>query len=97
MSEVKFTKGPWKTVQRTTSNIQIHTNTGKSERRICTIDSPVAVDLANAALIAATPDMYNLIEWIYETLNECGECHIQAGTPVDTLISEIRAKSRGEK
>lgn len=84
MSETKFTKGPWYRANYSarsaaTGKFLAHTDSNsldESER------------LANAALIAAAPEMYEMLSALLPQI---------AGSPAALKVNRILAKSRGEQ
>jgi len=102
MSKTTFTKGPWKvfqisgwefsidaggTVARITQKIDFPTDEGgttqgRSENRM----------KADANLIAAAPEMYEILSEMVEASEECG----QTDRPMVVVAREILAKARGE-
>mgnify|MGYP000908188979 CR=1 FL=1 len=69
---MKHTPGPWQIMTTPKGNLGIHHNTGNYQRNICTTPYIPAQllhpeDAANAALIAAAPDMLEALELVMET------------------------------
>ncbi|CAM0013761.1 hypothetical protein VPHK373_0076 [Vibrio phage K373] len=86
MSEAKFTKGPWVARGKTPSRIYGMQRKDK-EVIVAATGSVINEAGANAHLIAAAPEMYELLEFISEN-------------PSETNVIEIRkllAKARGEQ
>lgn len=82
MSEVKFTKGPWKLSENRDSYLIASENTGFS---ICYTTLSEDVDKYNAHLIAAAPEMYEFLG------------SLQLDVANDCKRDEILAKARGEQ
>ncbi len=94
MGEPEFTESPWKV--NTTEDelwgddvwylVEYHSVIAKDERIASDISSK-----ANAALIAAAPDMYAMLEAIAK---EMGDCRILLR---GQSIQDLLAKARGEE
>lgn len=94
MSEPKFTKGPWVARGSTPSRIYGMLRTDK-EVLVAACGSVIEQAGANAHLIAAAPEMYELLnearEFIASDPN-CGPC----GLGLICMIDDLLAKARGE-
>ncbi len=104
MSEPNFTKGPWHThkrfmdKQKTWMRISIQSNEPPPQSLIAEMPDPTycnpkdcaesEVINANAALISAAPEMYELLKYISDILDEEDELQYE--------INSLLAKARGE-
>jgi len=92
--ETKFTEGPWTFCQYNHGEIvAIDKEDDEYSELIC--DTLITGDEeweANAHLIAAAPDMYAMLEDMYETL-----CLIGDDGEETEEIKSLLAKARGEK
>lgn len=89
MSNTKFTKGPWKF--NTTKTALLGFNS-KNEHSFIYNASPyksIEPTNADAALIAAAPEMYEELSLVFETFKRLN----MAYEPIDRLLK----KARGEK
>lgn len=96
MGNPKFTPGPW--VAHTDVEDPIITSLGAPyEPQIAVISSgdPIAETQANAALIAAAPDLYETLKMAEATLDVVG-VHFNLLETLKTIRS-VLAKARGEK
>lgn len=89
MSELKFTPGPWNNCDGETIETK--------EARICIVAplnlKPEESD-ANAALIAAAPEMYRKLEWLQREFDESDDEELVA---IGWEIELILKKARGER
>ena len=92
----KFTPGPWK-VQRTNQGVFIEGNVEKPIGYLAQVrgiyrDGNRVMEDANAALIAAAPDMYEALEWAYRV-------HGEHGGPLGlgAAMAAALKKARGEE
>ena len=89
MSETKFTPGPWNNCDGETIETK--------EARICIVAplnlKPEESD-ANAALIAAAPEMYRKLEWLQREFDESDDEELVA---IGWEIELILKKARGER
>ena len=90
MSEEKFTKGEWVV----DCEISMHVEVWSGEERICEVGTRYSEDVApNAHLIAAAPEMYEMLNTIAENMHKSSN-----GTIGDILVIEsLLAKARGER
>lgn len=89
MSEAKFTKGEWDIIGIDSSYAVLRRDTGYG---ICSTTMKEEQDLTNAHLIAAAPEMYNLLERLTSRDN-CKKDIVHLLGEADNLL----AKARGEK
>lgn len=97
MSETKFTPGPWVLIEgQFNSEVEVTTDSRQenSKGKICGMDiyfdgSHGVEQPANAHLIAAAPEMYEMLRDILKNY-ECGSF-------VDEQMELVLAKARGEK
>lgn len=82
----KFTEGPWSVSD--TMSVVIHEG---SRFGICKVIGCDSTDKANAALIAAAPEMYEMLNNVSEILFIVGQCKAA------NQVVELLAKARGEK
>ena len=108
MSEEKFTLGPWFIKQ--SEEIRSPYSTNVSSTRITILDTPggqyqsrhVIAQVAkgngrgdaNAALIAAAPEMYRKLEWLQREFDESDDEELVA---IGWEIELILKKARGER
>lgn len=92
MSEAKFTKGPWVTNGFSCVNAGDQTLCAMVNSSIATGDP--TEDYANASLIATSPEMYEMLNEISESLLEAGGYGNYA---LAKRIELLLAKARGEK
>ena len=89
MTELKFTPGPWNNCDGETIETK--------EARICIVAplnlKPEESD-ANAALIAAAPEMYRKLEWLQREFDESDDEELVA---IGWEIELILKKARGER
>ena len=89
MSKEKFTPGPWNNCDGETIETK--------EARICIVATlnlkPEESD-ANAALIAAAPEMYRKLEWLQREFDESDDEELVA---IGWEIELILKKARGER
>ena len=112
MSEEKFTPGPWFIKQ--SEEIRSPYSPNVSSTRITILDKPggqyqsrhVIAQVAkgngrgeaNAALIAAAPDMYEFIRWIRSVQGQCAIMKWRKFLPeILDKADEILQKARGEE
>jgi hypothetical protein len=101
MSETKFTPGPWALDQCGRIYVIRATDCSVGEAYRSDFDPPSLPTKANAALIAAAPDLYaalnSLLKTVVDDLGECGydEEDIADHEGVKRATSAL-AKARGE-
>lgn len=101
MSETKFTPGPW-TYGNYTDFLEIQNTDPCNPKEVCYIDdwTDEQEAAANAALIAAAPSMYKLLEGLIPVIER-----FNSAVPLDPMaalswidyINDVLAKARGEK
>ena len=94
---MKHTKGPWKILGSSTLNIQSDRTKVGERRRIASLLATNAEDNANAALIAAAPEMLEALEevakyWVPTEVNYEGQAFFDAIGRVQDTIN----KAKGE-
>lgn len=101
MSETKFTPGPWEIAgfgSQNNNKMDFGINT---ERGQLVIESYGECELdykANAALIAAAPDMYEFIRWIRSVQGQCAIMKWRKFLPkILDKADEILHKAEGEE
>ena len=87
MSEAKFTKGQWRHTNSASGRHQI---SGESGKQICAMWNCKERD-ANAALIAAAPEMYEMLEKLSMQLT-CINAH-KAVDEIERLLKKARGES----
>lgn len=100
----KFTPGPWKYVRVQPGIDTFAIRTMDDDTLAAVGVSPVGwkpgKDIANARLIAAAPEMYELLKLVhdgaFETLNEAGDAIIVISPDLIERINLLLAKARGE-
>ena len=93
MTEVKFTKGEWevKSTSIHPGRVKVKDKKGTQGRIIGDVRS---IDDAN--LIAAAPEMYEILEKIMKHLNHGGGDAMEYLNNSDYCINKLLAKARGE-
>lgn len=99
MSKTKFTPGPWKLIPHTEDK-RLTSVIGKSDLsfhgqfvcNIATISPEHEVEQANAALIAAAPEMYQFIESVFNSA-----IHPEAFEVLQEQAKQVLAKARGDR
>jgi hypothetical protein len=90
MSEVKFTKGPWKVVGFTFSDCKEQNECGFIVRA-----NGMCASKANARVAEAAPDLYAALEAMCRNALEIGYCHMAECNECKTMAA-LR-KARGEE
>ncbi len=100
MTEAKFTKGPWTEYLVASNIVEVHNSDGLEVVNWQGFDgngnfSNQTVE-ANALLIAAAPEMYEMLAEIMHNL-ECGNSdHIEINDALIPRVQDLLAKARGE-
>ncbi len=100
MTEAKFTKGPWVLIDgQFSSEVEITTENRQenSKGKICEMDIYFGgghgiEQPANAHLIAAAPEMYEMLRALSEMSSEDAKLYLEGSSDVIDLL----AKARGE-
>ena len=96
MSETSWTPGPWK-IQRTNQGVFIEGNVEKPIGYLALIrpvhpDGNRVMEDANAALIAAAPELYEALEWAYRVHGEHGG-PLGLGVAMKAALEKARGES----
>jgi hypothetical protein len=104
MSEAKFTDGPWSVIENSVGSIEVVFGGGspcRGSEYLCIAPLSAKNDneeihsgetaLSNAHLIAAAPEMYEMLEMLSGQLTDINAHH--AAKEIDELL----AKARGDK
>lgn len=95
MSETKFTPGPWNVVQHGEGLYLCCTIHSESlDKPICIVGLEKQLTIANAALIAAAPEMYELLSEILEF--EPRGIRLNFFDRINPIIEAVLRKARGE-
>lgn len=95
MSKTKFTPGPWKIVEdRVPSSLEVYGGTIAICE--CWRRANAETEMANAHLIAAAPDLYKTLEWVYTTAVEHDDQDEFDWAIYCERLYQALAKARGE-
>lgn len=102
MNKAKFTPGPWKVIPADGDNCRIAISAKGAEKY--SSRGPVALvgkrhknAMANAALIAAAPDMFSMLQSILDDCEICTACsHYPGDITPRQQIEDVLKKARGE-
>ncbi|AUR93301.1 coil containing protein [Vibrio phage 1.186.O._10N.286.49.E3] len=92
MSEAKFTKGPWRILDKYQVGVNVNFGDGFFTIASCQVFNEAK---ANANLIAAAPEMYEMLETLTESQNMEDAEHLLRENRLEIL--ELLAKARGEQ
>jgi hypothetical protein len=95
MSEPKFTKGPWHVSENQPTVV------GNKEKAVCKCELDWNLGAnerkANAALIAAAPEMYDLLQKVVNLEVLTGYWDMKNNCPLRESIQKLLKKARGEE
>ncbi|AUR87388.1 hypothetical protein NVP1100O_47 [Vibrio phage 1.100.O._10N.261.45.C3] len=104
MKEAKFTKGPWVLIDgQFSSEVEITTENRQenSKGKICEMDiyfdgQHGIEQPANAHLIAAAPEMYEMLAEVLHNMEVGNSDHTEINDAMIPRVSALLAKARGE-